>query len=482
MTAWDQVGFTDVYYQTRNSNDSDNEPDSGIVPGGRPIPGAYNRFLDTELPNLTVTPYGALDFAGDHSYVWSDFYLATVRGTNDPLSRPAMQAVDYRTTGYAFSSVASGSDPRPAQPRPTGTERFNFLAADQDNRYGSPIPLNLQSTIATKQYQPRWSPLTIVNGGFDYIGDSETLLGESQVPGWTAHGGSGTGNVVQETGLQFLELNFGDSTRTHNDVYVPKFATHLSYLLRRTETSTDDLFQVFIGNELVDQVSLESTDAKFMSRRVLIPEKLQNSTQPIRFFIQSPGILSVVDSEVQIDDIQFATSTSGKTGDVIPVNLKPTSPPNAAFGLTGNAELYQFGADPKSFPLQMVRNTIRGDWELSYTETTAPFVRHVLGTIIDSDRVNGTPFSSSGSFYFVPGTENNSFLRTAGFDTSNSTGFQGTVVVQVSTNGVVNDLVINISEGGVRHGSQCRNKPIGSSQQCKTATTSELSWLSRYHG
>ena len=78
-STWNNVRFTDAYYQTRTLNGS--AVLDSLVPDGRPIPGAYNVWLDTELPSASPNPYGAFDVAGDHSYVWSGFYLATVTGS-----------------------------------------------------------------------------------------------------------------------------------------------------------------------------------------------------------------------------------------------------------------------------------------------------------------------------------------------------------------------------------------------------------------
>ena len=47
--TWSNVTFTDVYYQTRSGFAG--VPLTATIPGGRPIPGAYNRWLQPiELP------------------------------------------------------------------------------------------------------------------------------------------------------------------------------------------------------------------------------------------------------------------------------------------------------------------------------------------------------------------------------------------------------------------------------------------------
>src|SRR5205085_12368385 len=85
-TVWQNVNFTDVYYQTRGQG-APLVPNS-LVPLGRPIPGAYNQLINAQLP----AGYPLLSLESDHSYVWDKFYLNTV---NNPASH----------TGYAFSRV-----------------------------------------------------------------------------------------------------------------------------------------------------------------------------------------------------------------------------------------------------------------------------------------------------------------------------------------------------------------------------------------
>ena len=66
------VAFTDVYYQTPAGS-------QGVryrrnIPGGRPIPGAYNRW--SVASELAVVARAV----NDHSWVWEGFYLATCSG------------------------------------------------------------------------------------------------------------------------------------------------------------------------------------------------------------------------------------------------------------------------------------------------------------------------------------------------------------------------------------------------------------------
>ncbi|MBX3436957.1 MAG: hypothetical protein KF861_05670, partial [Planctomycetaceae bacterium] len=66
--VWNNVNFTDVYYETRGANDGSGFPDA-FVPEGRPIPGAYNRLLRAggELPSLNFDLQPNDIFAGPYA-------------------------------------------------------------------------------------------------------------------------------------------------------------------------------------------------------------------------------------------------------------------------------------------------------------------------------------------------------------------------------------------------------------------------------
>lgn len=125
--VWDKVRFSDVYYQTRGLNGA--LVLDKTVPDGRPIPGAYNVLLDTELPPESPNPYGPVNVSGDHTYAWNGYYLATVTGTwpND-VPQPAT-SFSLTETGYAFSRVADGAEKRERNP----AEFFGDLGGEEAN-------------------------------------------------------------------------------------------------------------------------------------------------------------------------------------------------------------------------------------------------------------------------------------------------------------------------------------------------------------
>ncbi|MFC1759682.1 S8 family serine peptidase, partial [Planctomycetota bacterium] len=114
--VWNNVDFADVYYQTRGAN-GDMVSDT-LVPRGRPIPGAYNFYIDESNHLPTAAEYDELNIWGDHEYVWEGFYLSTVNGqtpkdndlaalTKDTPS-PATN-ISVNDVGYAFSRVKNSA-------------------------------------------------------------------------------------------------------------------------------------------------------------------------------------------------------------------------------------------------------------------------------------------------------------------------------------------------------------------------------------
>ncbi|HEX6131474.1 MAG TPA: hypothetical protein VF044_07060, partial [Actinomycetota bacterium] len=220
VTVWENVAFADVYYQTRGTKDG---VGNALVPNGRPIPGAYNYWLnDLRLPGP--------DTVNDHSWVWEGFYLATIENSIAGTSG----SIDL-TKGYAFSRLAG----RSTRPQPTFYGSRTQATDPQDHTYSSPtlvhtdtgLPnqdglasLDLTATAVTNAaFRPAHDTLGIVNGGFEQeaTGAGGSVFSEIQ-PGWSHHAGGGSGHVdVEANGNHYLELDAGDESRAHNLFYVP---------------------------------------------------------------------------------------------------------------------------------------------------------------------------------------------------------------------------------------------------------------------
>lgn len=254
VTNWDNVGFTDVYFQTRNAGAVD-----AIVPGGRPIPGAYNRWLSTGDGLPPAGSYG-LYAGGDHSYAWDYWYTSSIIGTEatDNLDRPVTVAQSGQTTsqylagqGYALSKIASGQKPKLATLGPQYAGNFYSLPApagtgdEQPHRFSSPLIVNpqtgspqpvLPTGLTVSQLQAgAWParltpPIALANGDFEYRGDTANLVFDDNLfPGWSHHGGGGNGTIDDAAGNHFLRLDAGGARRTHNEFYLDQQAAVLAF-------------------------------------------------------------------------------------------------------------------------------------------------------------------------------------------------------------------------------------------------------------
>ncbi|MBI2481616.1 MAG: hypothetical protein HYV60_24115, partial [Planctomycetia bacterium] len=335
-TVWDNVAFADVYYQTRGSNEGAFLPDF-IVPEGRPIPGAYNVLLDTELPSLDPDPYSFLDASGDHSYVWNCFYLGTVLWP-DPLPEdcaPSASSVDFSSTGYAFSRILAQSRPVLVE---IANQEFRFFSqpAEAQDHAHSPAsltdngqPLN-QNEVNFTRWEPMWNPLEILNGDFQHAGDE-------LVPGWVDHGG---GRVLAGAcpggfpcGDAFdgsLTLGSRTVSRTHNRFYIPAGATLLLFDLKRTDASDDDQLVVRIGEQVLTTSPLNSFDGAFATQTVEIPTALRDATHTLEFAIILGG--ARIEAEVQIDNVRMASANEAPTAIDLSTN---TVAENAAGAIVG---------------------------------------------------------------------------------------------------------------------------------------------------
>jgi hypothetical protein len=307
-SVWNNVAFTDVYYQTRGTNSSFGVDLHGaFLPNGRPIPGAFNLYLVDQLP-----PSPAPGAGGDHSYVWEGFYTATVTqsdfedvdndglgnedtnhndrldagedlngngrldlgedlkndGVNDRFYNPQDPVYSYSNIVVPVAGYDYGRISDPALLNRTSSPAVpNFYGPSQDHTYSSPLLVTngtssgtpnlagLASLGLTTQdvvdasWLPVWSPMgsshSFVNGNFQNAGN---LLGI--IPGWTEHGGGGRGSAVTSLwdGNGYLELDFRGANRTHNWFYLDPAAANLVFDLSVGNASPDDTLIVELGD------------------------------------------------------------------------------------------------------------------------------------------------------------------------------------------------------------------------------------------
>ena len=300
VTVWRNVAFADVYYQTRGEAGG-----VGLPPNGRPIPGAYNRHLLSELPN--PNDYTFDNLAGDHNFVQNCFYRATIRRSLPPDCAEPQAPVDYANTGYAFSRI----EVRAARPAP------NFYGAGQDHQYsedalvnpatGAPNLAGLADLGLTPEdvirgrWLSRWLPFDPVNGDFE---DYTTVRVENLVPlpclsvagenlcpqpGWSYYEGGGTAHFDQANNNAYMVLDWDNTYRHHNGFYIPPNTTTLRFDLRRVDgpLSTPDLLRVRVGPQSLATYQLSEDDADedpdFVTRQVSLPAAVVGQVVTLTF-------------------------------------------------------------------------------------------------------------------------------------------------------------------------------------------------------
>jgi uncharacterized repeat protein (TIGR01451 family) len=290
--VWDNVGFADVYYQTE------------AFPSGRPIPGAYNFCINDYVDGVTA-----------HSQVWEDFYLGTVAAGNG--------------TGFDYSSFGNASRPSPA-----------FYGGNQDYKFSDPRLVdvttgqpNLDGLAAIGLTAPqvdagRWAPLwtpndLVINGDFEH----NAFLGSlsDTYPGWSHHGGGGDGHIDQDGNNHYLELDTGNTSRTHNYFYFPASVEQLSFDLWVSNRSSDDQLEVLLdGLPLGTPFSLANSTEGFIRQSVSVPVNMRGLVHTLGFMILSTD--PSVESEVRIDNVRVLTDITPPVVDVIVEHQTPSNP------------------------------------------------------------------------------------------------------------------------------------------------------------
>jgi hypothetical protein len=335
--VWGNVAFADVYYQT---SDQWSVPGLVNVPQGRPIPGAYNKWLSPE--SLDLPGDNSVTAGGDHSDVWEHFYLQTIKDTSNESG-----------TGYAFSRIAGDVDDRPDG---------NFFAATQDHTYSDSryvtwdatngrwnpnwagleslfpdVPRNdflnmtLQRRFNAARWEPQFDVFDVYNGSITHAGNA-AFAASNYLPGWNNHGGTGAGETVRKPGDSALKLSPAGISRTHNRLYVPGAAAALTFTARTTTAAAGDRLVVKIGDTVLSRTSLDADgvphdplangyvdgnlglDTRHTSRvrRMLaVPAEFLGKVNTLTFAIERLGGGTVA-ATVEVDDIRFLTLDQAK--------------------------------------------------------------------------------------------------------------------------------------------------------------------------
>ena len=311
-TVWEGVTFADAYYQTTINLG---------IPDGRPISGAYNETMDFGL-----FPYN------QHSAIWADFYAGTVPSASGS------------TNGYAYSRIADGQASRPAQ---------TFFAG-QDHKWtsdslvtGSNIPnltglaaLGFTGANAAQDFEeykwiPQWNDLTLINGDFDAPGDFDSVFSSSNlIPGWSHHGGRGTGEISKLSGDDDFALRLKPSatSRTHNTFYLAPGVQHLTFDLQRETSSPNDTLRVRLTEALTEAttdlgtpIALSAIDSSFV-QQTLDVSSVASGLYTLTFEVLDGG--DGVEASVLIDEVQFHVIGSGVTANVTSTDVNGNGNPN----------------------------------------------------------------------------------------------------------------------------------------------------------
>ena len=422
-TIWENVEFADVYYQTKTP------------PDGRPIPGAYNAYL----PNDSFT-----DCLLPHSCVWQSDYIDSIRATG----------ISDR---YGYSRVAGGQPTRPeplffgapplqshqhSEPtivhRKTGEPNFEDLAS-----LGFGDELTARDNLTNVRWEPQWNSLSVINGDFQDAGvfhDGTPDPFSDIVPGWSHHGGGGRGIIGKDGENFFLQLDPGNSRRMHNAIFIPPYASTLSFdLWRKERSSNNNVLEIRLGDDSIGTFPLGlAVGNGFVSTSVEIPSHLRN-VNSLTFEIVGNG--RIVDSEVRIDNVRL--ERGGNTGDVIEVNLRDIVPGGEEYALVPDA--FHIVQPNGEIAVSWRPNPLRGDLLLYVGNEN-----NVIGEVVFSDRADssGLPFSQSGRFYLAPGTDS----QLPGDHDTDSRGWQGDLKVKFEVDGqsfsTILSIIDGISQGG----------------------------------
>jgi hypothetical protein len=436
-TVWDNVAFADVYYQTRGDGVVDM-----LVPKGRPIPGAFNYQLRDGhlLPDTgwfdSLYIWGGTDFGGDHSFVWSSFYIATILGSFDGLPKqPESIPAEFGQLGYKLSRQAGGQPAR-VQWRsapPSAVVRPNFTEKALGDPH-TPQSYAADPSLNTIRFAPQWRPLEngIFHGDFEK-GASATGL----VPGWTHHYPpyARTGNFqplyhtalakIGDTGsgraLVFTETQLA---RTHNQLYVPVSAAFVQLQANAVAHAAADRLLVYLGVPVPDGATLPA-DASHIDlsavllgsvnladlgnglARFFIPEEFRNLSHALTLVVQRDALAQGADLELLVDNVRF--EAGGRTGDLAAVDLTDK---------VGGDDFVLNGARVAGQNLSLQFSNLRGDAQL-FLGT------QLLGTILFANRFRDETFQEGGNFYLAPGTGN---TLTGDVDPTRP-GFQGTITL-----------------------------------------------------
>ncbi|MCA9140177.1 MAG: hypothetical protein KDB00_25570, partial [Planctomycetales bacterium] len=496
-TIWDNVAFADVYYQNRNATGVPWPEALGpnpFLPSGRPVPGAFNTYLDDELPKLDVfgRGYEEGNFSGDHSFVWLCYYQATIEGALPTDCINPIYPIDVLpdlNSGFAHTRLANGQATRPAP---------NFFSLPAEAHLNTPQAIRdlagqvTEASIA--RWEPDWDPLTIINGGFDSPGDEHGIIpkfdltqidlaattiatlagsqialdqleswraklieyqkqfGEHNiVPGWSHHGGGGKGHVLDIDNDYLLEL--GGPCSDPAECYINLASDAISELTLRSffgqseeavrthnwlYVPSDAGFIDFEFKRTRNNSFVDNDLYVFLGDELLGGGPIALDTTDPDFFSTSFPIPEAIRGAVQT--LRFEIVASG------PLNFVANDVQIDNVSFLGAYDYHGYSGDVISIDLQAINGgddfgiiTVDGQ-ELSDGDFT--ILKSGRGRVLVPDN-----FYSRGLFYVLPNPD----LSVAD-ESPEQKGFQGLIKGEFQVDGDVRPFRVNVSDGYSSYG------------------------------
>lgn len=250
----------------------------------------------------------------------------------------------------------------------------------------------------------------IINGDFER-GPS---LNQNEYPGWSNHGGGGSGDIISNK----LVLNQSNNSREHNRFYIPNDVDLIKFLLKINTAESGyvpsvDKFKFSIKSDhsgsTYNLLTEEYNNAVLEKWIELDISEYKNSVATILLDIEDGGG-NGINSEVHIDDISFSRYPLQLVD--ITVNLEGTMQTDLLVaGLIPNAQPYNifpWNYDGTESVISIPDNVV--DWVLvelrdeddntKIISTRAAFLLN-NGKIVDLDGNNSVSFLMPSDFYYI---------------------------------------------------------------------------------
>ena len=283
VLIYENVAYADTYFR-RDSTDASSYQDDFDFDGVSVLGAGLNLELDEFL--LTEPGYNSLT-AREHLdvHLW---YMATINTTANTLEGQPITQVMEDTWWLSGQTYASNLEAN------SGRENVGFARS----RIGQLSRAPLAVTDGRPLSEAPIDLPVLFNGDFEF-GDAFN----NELPGWARHGGLHSGDLTSD------RLHLGESglanyvQATHNPFFIPENAKFLQFEYEVTDTSTDDVLEVRIGQTQLATISLENAGSS-ITKPIWVGD-FADSVNTLDLQLNA-GLL--IGSDVHIDNVAIATS------------------------------------------------------------------------------------------------------------------------------------------------------------------------------